>query len=364
MGTVNREMEEIQPGWQLSRHPAGERVCCEHRRSACGGATSGPVRPERWSDTGPRACLAYTPVTCWFEKHIDALRPVPRANCSRSARTYDSEPPICPGVSVSSDIPRCTAAGHYPAAGVDLTAHRRDWEDLARVDPLWAVLSDPSKPFGNWEPEEFFASGERDIAALLDVCARHGLPRDRAAALDFGSGAGRLTRALSMRFDRCVGCNISQPMVDLAREFNADRPRCTFAVDDSDDLSRFEDASFDFVVSHIALQHVPGGDRILGYIREFVRVLRAGGAILFQLPSARPMRYRLQPARRLYGGLRSLGVPVETLHRRLRLQPMRESALSTEAVLSALGLARGRIVELDTRREETGVISAGHYVTR
>jgi SAM-dependent methyltransferase len=247
---------------------------------------------------------------------------------------------------------------------VDLTAHRRDWEDLARIDPLWAVLSDPSKRFGNWEPEEFFASGERDIVEFLDVCARHGLPRDRAAALDFGSGAGRLTRALSTRFDRCVGVDISQPMVELAREFNGDRPGCTFAVNASDDLSRFEDASFDFVVSHITLQHVPGRDRILGYIREFVRVLRPGGAIFFQLPSSIPMRYRLQPARRLYGGLRSLGVPPETLHRRLRLQPMRMSALSTDAVVQALGAAGGRVVELETHRGAAGVVSVGYYVTR
>ena len=76
------------------------------------------------------------------------------------------------------------------------------------------------------------------------------------------------------------------------------------------------------------------------------------------------MRYRLQPARRPYGGLRSLGVPAETLHRRLRLQPIRMSALSTQAVLSALGAAGGRIVELETRRDETGVIAAGYHVTR
>jgi ubiquinone/menaquinone biosynthesis C-methylase UbiE len=265
---------------------------------------------------------------------------------------------------VSSEIPRCTAAGHYPAAGVDLTTHRRDWEDLARIDPLWAVLSDPSKRFGNWDAEEFFASGERDIVEFMKVCARHGLPRGHAAALDFGSGAGRLTRALSTRFDRCVGVDISEQMVELARDFNGDRPGCAFAVNDSEDLSRFEDASFDFVVSHITLQHVPGRDRILGYIREFARVLRPGGAIVFQLPSSIPMWYRAQLGRRLYAGLRSLGVPPQTLHRRLRLQPMRMSALSTDAVSRALRQAGARIFELETYRDAVGVVSTGYYATR
>lgn len=247
---------------------------------------------------------------------------------------------------------------------MDLTAHRRDWEELSRIDPLWAVLSDPTKRFGNWEPEKFFASGEQDVVAFLEVCARHGLPRGRAAALDFGCGAGRLTRALSTRFDACVGVDISKPMVDLARHFNEDRPGCTFAVNDSYDLARFEDASFDFVVSHITLQHVPGRERILGYIREFVRVLRPGGALVFQLPSSIPIRYRPQLARRIYGGLRSLGVPARTLHRRLHLQPMRMSAVSVDAVSGALRDQGAGVLEIETHRDGTGVVSAGYYATR
>jgi SAM-dependent methyltransferase len=265
---------------------------------------------------------------------------------------------------VSSEIPRCTAAGHYPAGRVDLTAHRRDWEELSRIDPLWAVLSDPSKRFGNWEPEEFFASGERDIEAFLTVCARHGLPRRHGAALDFGCGAGRLTRALSTRFGSCVGVDIAEPMVELAQEFNGDRPGCMFAVNDSDDLARFQDASFDFVVSHITLQHVPGRERILGYIREFVRVLRPGGAVVFQLPSSIPIRYRAQLGRRIYGGLRSLGLSARTLNRRLHLQPMRMSALSTDAVSHTLRQADARVFEIETHRDGSGIVSAGYYATR
>ena len=246
---------------------------------------------------------------------------------------------------------------------MDLTAHRRDWEDLARIDPLWAVLSDPSKRSGNWDPEEFFASGERDVAAFLGVCGRHGFPRRRASALDFGCGAGRLTRALVTRFEYCVGVDISEPMVELARDFSRDRPGCLFAVNDSDDLARFEDASFDFVVSHITLQHVPGRERILGYVREFVRVLRPGGALVFQLPSSMPLRYRPQLGRHVYRGLRSLGVPAVTLQRRLHLQPMRMSAVSVDAVSRTLQEAGADLVEVETHRDGAGVVSAGYYAT-
>jgi SAM-dependent methyltransferase len=261
-------------------------------------------------------------------------------------------------------MPICTAAGHYPGAGVNLATHRRDWEDLSRVDPLWAVLSDPSKRFGNWDPDEFFESGRRDVAAFLGECLRRGLPRERTSALDFGCGAGRLTRALSEHFERCVGVDISAPMVDLARSYNADRPGCEFAVNDSADLARFPDGEFDFVLSHITLQHVPGPDVLLGYIGELVRVLRPGGALVFQVPSSIPVRNRAQLGRRLYGALRALGVTAETLQRRLRLQPMRMTAVPTPVVEARIEAAGGRLIEPTREEEHSGIISAGYYVTR
>jgi ubiquinone/menaquinone biosynthesis C-methylase UbiE len=258
----------------------------------------------------------------------------------------------------------CTDGAHYPAARVDLTAQRRDWEDLGRLDPLWAVLSDPGKRFGGWEPEEFFASGERDVEDFLETCGRHGLPVERSHALDFGCGAGRLTRALSTRFDRTTGIDISEPMINLARRLNQDRLGCEFLVNASDDLSRFDDESFDFVVSHIVLQHVPRREAILGYVGELARVLRSGGALVFQVPSSIPMRYRLQLQRRMYGALRAAGVRVETLYRRLRLQPMRMTAVSVEAVTRRLEERGLRVIELDTSQEPGGVVSTGYVATR
>jgi SAM-dependent methyltransferase len=247
---------------------------------------------------------------------------------------------------------------------VDLTAQRRDWEDLSRLDPLWAVLSDPSKRFGGWRLEEFFASGERDVVDFLETCDRHGLPAARTAALDFGCGVGRLTRALSTRFNHCTGVDISEPMIDLARDLNRDTAGCEFRLNDRDDLALFEDESFDFVLSHIVLQHVPGPDAILRYVGELARVLRPGGALLFQLPSSIPLRYRPQLARRVYGALRRVGVSAETLYRRLSLQPMRMTAVPIDAVRARLVDSGLTVVALTTEPGVAGTVSASYLATR
>ena len=43
----------------------------------------------------------------------------------------------------------------------------QDWEYLAKKDPLWAILSDPSKANGRWKLDEFFASGQSEIDGMM-----------------------------------------------------------------------------------------------------------------------------------------------------------------------------------------------------
>ena len=109
----------------------------------------------------------------------------------------------------------------------DLGRHKRDWEQLAETDPLWAVLTDPSRKGGRWTREEFLETGEHQVADLLARAAALGRPAAHRRAFDFGCGAGRLTRALAARFDEAVGVDVAEGMVEVARQLNADVPNCT-----------------------------------------------------------------------------------------------------------------------------------------
>lgn len=170
-------------------------------------------------------------------------------------------------------------------ASQSLAGLHRDWTRLGEADPLWAVCVDPARRGGRWDPAEFLASGRAEITALLVSLDRLGLCPGRAAALDFGCGAGGLTGALATHFAAVTGVDISAPMLDQARALHAGNERCRFVHNDSPALRMLASESIDLVYSSLVLQHMPTG-LAGGYLAEFLRVLRPGGAIVILVPGA------------------------------------------------------------------------------
>jgi SAM-dependent methyltransferase len=162
---------------------------------------------------------------------------------------------------------------------------RRTWENLARRDPMWAILSDPAKAGGKWDEAEFFRTGEADVEALLQWLAGNGIAVPRGDALDFGCGIGRLTQALAPHFATVTGVDISAPMIEVARRKNRHGERVRYLCNPRPDLAAFADGAFAFVGTVIVLQHMRC-EYVLGYVREFLRVLRPGGLLCFQVPTA------------------------------------------------------------------------------
>ena len=163
---------------------------------------------------------------------------------------------------------------------------QRTWEGLAQQDPLWAICTDPAKHNKRWSREEFFATGKNEVGVVVQCVTGLGVSIDgKAPALDFGCGVGRLTRALAERFAECWGMDISPTMITLAKQFNRDLPQCRFLLNERDTLEGLEDNYFGFIYSSIVLQHM-AEPYIRRYVAELVRVLRPGGALVFQLPDS------------------------------------------------------------------------------
>ncbi|MEH6518733.1 MAG: class I SAM-dependent methyltransferase [Halioglobus sp.] len=161
---------------------------------------------------------------------------------------------------------------------------QRQWETLGNQDPYWAVLSDHSKMGGKWSKEEFFATGEIEIDAALRKTRDLGIKLKYSAALDFGCGVGRLSRAISERFEQVSSVDISKTMLNHAKEANSDKKNIKYILNTRSDLSIIPSNSVDFLYSNIVLQHIPSGLQ-KSYIQEFCRVLNTGGVMVIQTPS-------------------------------------------------------------------------------
>ena len=237
------------------------------------------------------------------------------------------------------------------------------WDDLARVDPLWAIVSQSDKRYGRWNLQDFLATGEAEVAQILDTGGRFGVPRDAVLALDFGCGVGRLTRALSSRFHACVGVDASSEMIAQARALHRSPLGLDFKVNDAGDLGSFDDDSFDLVLSLIVLQHLPSTASIETFIAEFCRVLRPGGLLAFQMTTYIPAYHLIQPRPRLYRLLRAWGVMPDRLHR-LGLTPITMRALPDGRVRQLLQQGEIRVLDVQRSRSRTKVRSARYFGTK
>jgi ubiquinone/menaquinone biosynthesis C-methylase UbiE len=244
------------------------------------------------------------------------------------------------------------------------TQLKQDWEELGTLDPLWAVVTSPGRQFGGWDTDAFFATGAREVDAVMQTAERLGYPRAHERALDFGCGVGRLTRVLARHFDQCYGIDISESMVTKARELNSDVANCHFMVSDGQDLSVFQDRYFDMVYTFLVLMHLPSEALIEHYITELVRVLRPSGLLVFQVLTDLSLRRKLQLGRRLYGVLRKCGVSERLLYEQLHLSPISVRHIAERKVLDLLDRLNVNVMETKIFAPAGLLESRTFFVTR
>jgi SAM-dependent methyltransferase len=219
---------------------------------------------------------------------------------------------------------------------------RTDWETLGAADPLWAVYVKDGARDGGWDVSEFLATGEREIA---DSWSRYagvvgGPPPPDAIVLDFGCGVGRLSAALAARSRFVVGIDLSEPMLRRWSDVVPSSVRSRMqAVLSSSRSIPLHDASVDLVYTSLVLQHMHA-DLAMGYLREFLRVLKPGGTALVQVAdrpdtSVKGRAFRFLPPS-VYGWLqrRLLGYPA----------PMRMQQLSLDDVAATVATSGGRVI--------------------
>ncbi|MEA2165491.1 MAG: hypothetical protein QOK37_3618 [Thermoanaerobaculia bacterium] len=187
-----------------------------------------------------------------------------------------------------------------------------DWEELARREPYFALLSDDGalEVAGNTSATAaFFDAGETDIEALLSaIKSLFGHAPALARVLDFGCGAGRLTLPLARRANHVVACDIAPAILDHARA-NAEKAglhNVTFIGNEQLSAS----GPFDFICSLLVFEHIPTAN---GYeaLRILMTLLAPGGVATLHIPLRRPIdslrrlvNFRSLPENRTRGVIR------------------------------------------------------------
>lgn len=156
---------------------------------------------------------------------------------------------------------------------------------MITTEPLEATLADPYADLGSQD----VALQERIADAMEARCMEPAqisirkaylqnlnLP-DNAAALELGSGTGHVTRDLLTLAGAATahGIEPSPVMVARATEHFADDHRLSFEVGDAK-ATGLENGSFDLVLLHTLLCHVPGPEDV---IQEALRILKPGGVL-------------------------------------------------------------------------------------
>ena len=154
-----------------------------------------------------------------------------------------------------------------------------DWEELARLEPYFAVLTNEGvlDVAGNaCATAAFFETGENDIAMLLEALPSVlGHELRLARVLDFGCGAGRLTLPLARRSGSVVACDIAPTMLAHARRHALEGGLRNTAFVLTGELCRSVAGTFDFICSLLVFQHIPPG-RGRPRPRQFVRFVPSG----------------------------------------------------------------------------------------
>jgi 2-polyprenyl-3-methyl-5-hydroxy-6-metoxy-1,4-benzoquinol methylase len=154
---------------------------------------------------------------------------------------------------------------------------QKHWDAWAKKDAMWAILTEPLLANNAWDSATFFETGREDIRqAFAELDKRHITLRHNSA-LDFGCGIGRLTQALAPFFKNTHGVDISSSMIEQADKHNQFKNSCFYHVNCEDNLKMFRDNEFDFIYSHIALQHTSSASQI-SYLKEFARYCRTNSS--------------------------------------------------------------------------------------
>jgi len=165
---------------------------------------------------------------------------------------------------------------------------REFWDERAAENPYFFVNNrlDYRQP----DEDAFWADGVEVVDGFERLLDFEIGAED--AVVEIGCGIGRITRVLAERAARVVAIDVSELMLERARELNPHLTNVEWVLGDGSTLEAVRDGGADGCFSFVTFQHIPASEVTLGYVREMGRILRPGGWAAFQLSTAPELAWR------------------------------------------------------------------------
>jgi len=164
---------------------------------------------------------------------------------------------------------------------------RDDWNERGMDDPLYWTMN--SRPRYEWDEDDYYHTGVSTVALnVLPFVEEHKpKPLHQMRVLDVGCGTGRITLALAEKFGTVMGVDVSDVMVDKARQHAEDKGvgNVQFLTVDGSGLPPRFAVPFDLIVSIAVIQHIPDQDIQLQYLRDIPKHINQGGLFVLHLYS-------------------------------------------------------------------------------
>lgn len=208
-----------------------------------------------------------------------------------------------------------------------------DWEKWGKDNPFFGVFTNDKYKGSELSTtllDEFYGSGVKDVDKMMRrVEMVYGKKIRFHHAVDFGSGVGRLSFALSDHADKVTGMDISPSMVSNAKRYSKVRKVQNVKFIVTDDALAGLPKSYDLVYSYIVLQHVPvrQGEYI---VQRLAQGLDDGGCLAIHITfglkrsytrkALLALRQNVVPIRWVANVVR--GVPINTPNMRMHAYDM------------------------------------------
>ncbi len=186
------------------------------------------------------------------------------------------------------------------------------WERLGSSDPFYGVLSFDrfrGQQLDEQQLQQFLSTGEVHMSRVFELLEQHFEFTPHGRALDFGCGVGRLVFPMTDRFDHVVGLDISEGMLSTAQSLASKQNRSNVEFVNSKNGFPTFNEKFDFVHSHIVLQHMPRslGEAAIQYMIEGLAPNGVGAIHFTYGHSNGPLRHGLREFVKTVPPLRIMG---------------------------------------------------------